>query len=125
MDFRRNSIFFVYGEEMEGRKAYSADGRTYKKSNKTLADLKTYLNTFEDWILGIESTKTLYIKSKKMRGISISITVDYSLIDNNKIDYRLISLVKTNVNKPNNRVFHPEELAVINKTINLIRKFLS
>ena len=119
-----NPSFLISGEEMENRKAYSADGRTYKRSNKTLADLKAYLNTFEDWTLGIESTKTVYLKSKKMRGVSISITVDYNLVDNNKIDYRLISLVKTNVNKPNNRVLKQEELAIINKTINLIRKFL-
>ena len=110
---------------METKKTYSANGLPYKESSKTLGDLKTYLNSLNDWTLGVESTKILYIKSKKIRGISISITVDYNLIDNVTIDYRLISLVKTNVNKPNNRVLKPEETGEINKVINQIRNFLS
>ena len=113
---------------MEKKRAYSVtDVKKLSRSSHTLGELKEYLtaNFSNDWTLGIESTKTLYIKSKKMRGISISINIDYDLVQNVKLDYRLISLEKMGVNKPNNRVLKPEELAIINKTINLIRKYLS
>ena len=110
---------------MELRKAYSADVKIQKKSSKMLIELKNYLKSLPNWTFGIESTKIVYVKSKTIRGISISITVDYDLVQNVDIDHRIVTLIKTNVNKPNNRVLKPEELGAVNKVINQVRNFLS
>lgn len=97
------------------------------KMKKTVIEIETFLeNSFGNyWKIQRESTKTIRLKSKKFRGISLLISLNVDLMQSGSFDYRKVSLEKVSIDKPENRKIKPEELSILNKTMNLIKNFLS
>jgi len=92
--------------------------------NRTMADFKEFLaNEFTLWTIIPESTKTIRLKSKILKGISLLINIEVDLTQSGNIDYRKIGLVDIKGDKPDNRNINDSEMKLLSDMVEKIKNY--